>query len=93
MATTCLKPPCCTKLQRRGKQLNYVHKPAGYEVGFLAQDVAGHETLIQVCCKPGGPAGLAREVRALQDAARLWHHAELPLITLGQPNSADVDPR
>jgi len=80
------------ELQRRGKQLNYVHTPNGYEVDFLAQDTAGHEALIQVCADASDPATLAREVRALQDAATLWPHAELQLITLGQPNFVEVPP-
>jgi predicted AAA+ superfamily ATPase len=80
------------ELQRRGNQLNYVHTPNGYEVDFLARDAAGHEALIQVCADASDPATLAREVRALQDAATLWPHAELQLITLGQPSVVDLPP-
>lgn len=56
-------------LQRRGAQVHYVRTAAGYEVDFLARDVAGALTLIQVCADLDHPDTLAREVRALQDAA------------------------
>ena len=80
------------ELQRRGAQVNYVRTPNGYEVDFLARDAAGHETLIQVCADLAEPATLAREVRALQDAATLWPMADLQLITLGQLTQSLLPP-
>jgi hypothetical protein len=72
-------------LQRRGAQVNYVITEAGFEVDFLARGVAGELTLIQVCAELDNPATLAREVRALQDAASTWPDAVLQLITLAAP--------
>ena len=71
-------------LQRRGAQVNYVRTPNGYEVDFLARYPAGQQTLIQVCAALDSPETLAREVRALEDAATLWPNAALQLITLRQ---------
>ncbi len=70
------------ELQRRGAQVNYVRTPAGFEVDFYARGPAGNEALIQVCADLDSPDTLAREVRALQDAARAWPNAALQLITL-----------
>ncbi|MGQ0711249.1 MAG: ATP-binding protein [Rhodoferax sp.] len=76
------------QLQRRGAQVNYVCTAAGYEVDFLARDVSGNETLIQVCADLDHPDTLAREVRALQDAAALWPRAQLQIVTLNPPRSS-----
>lgn len=73
------------ELQRRGAQVNYVRTANGYEVDFLARDVSGKETLIQVCAELDNPATLTREVRALQDAAETWLGAAMQLITLHPP--------
>lgn len=70
------------ELQRRGAQVHYVRTAAGFEVDFLARDVSGTETLIQVCADLDHPDTLVREVRALQDAAAAWPQATLCLITL-----------
>jgi len=70
------------ELQRRGAQVNYVRTQAGFEVDFYARDPSGTETLIQVCADLDNPDTLAREVRALQDAASAWPNAALLLVTL-----------
>lgn len=70
------------ELQRRGETVHYVHTPNGYEVDFYARSLSGRETLIQVCADLDSPETLAREVRALQDAAHLWPHAQAMIITL-----------
>ena len=70
-------------LQRRGAQVNYVITEGGFEVDFLARGVGGEQTLVQVCADLDHPATLAREVRALQDAALTWPGAALQLVTLG----------
>ncbi len=74
------------ELQRRGAQVQYVRTAAGFEVDFLARDVSGIETLVQVCADLDHPDTLAREVRALQDAAATWPQAALCLITLNRLN-------
>lgn len=73
------------ELLRRAAQVSYVRTPAGYAVDFYARSQSGAETLIQVCAELDDPATLAREVRALQDAAGTWPNAALHLITLQAP--------
>jgi predicted AAA+ superfamily ATPase len=80
------------ELQRRGARVNYVHTEGGFEVDFLARGVDGEQTLIQVCAELDNPATLAREVHALQDAARSWPQAALQLITLSAPPPAGAVP-
>lgn len=79
-------------LQRRGAQVNYVITEGGFEVDFLVRGVSGEQTLIQVCTELDNPATLAREVRALQDAAQTWPGAALQLVTLGAPAPQSVPP-
>lgn len=79
-------------LQRRGAQVNYVITEGGFEVDFLARGVGGEQTLIQVCTELDNPATLAREVRALQDAAQTWPAATLQLVTLIAPPPQTVPP-
>jgi predicted AAA+ superfamily ATPase len=80
------------ELQRRGFQVNYVRTPGGFEVDFYARDLAGTEALIQVCADLDHPATLARELRALQDAAATWPQATLQLITFNRPTAAALPP-
>ena len=58
----------------------------------MARDLSGAETLIQVCADLEHPDTLAREVRALQDAARTWPQAALQLITLSSLISGTLPP-
>ena len=78
------------ELQRRGAQVNYVRTAAGFEVDFLARDVSGKQTLMQVCAELDNPATLAREVRALQEAAETWPEAALLLITQHGPTVGEL---
>lgn len=80
------------ELQRAGAQVNYVLTPGGFEVDFLARDPSGAQALIQVCAELDNPDTLAREVRALQDAATLWPGAVLQLVTLNPPKNAVLPP-
>lgn len=73
------------ELQRRGAQVNYVRTPAGFEVDFYARGVDGDEALVHVCADPDSSDTLAREVRALQDAATIWPNATLQLIAFNRP--------
>lgn len=73
------------ELQRCGAQMNYVRTPGGFEVDFYARGLDGNEALIQVCADLDSPDTLAREVRALQDAAIIWPNASLQLIALNRP--------
>lgn len=73
------------ELQRCGAHVTYVRTPAGFEVDFHARLPSGQEQLIQVCSELHDPDTLAREVRALQDAAPAWSHATLHLVALDAP--------
>lgn len=73
------------ELQRRGQQVDYVRTAAGFEVDFLARNPSGGEALIQVCATLDSHDTLAREVRALQDAAAEWPGASLHLVALDVP--------
>jgi predicted AAA+ superfamily ATPase len=73
------------ELQRRGAEVHYVRTGAGFEVDFYARGLDGAESLIQVCAYLDSPDTLAREVRALQDAATTWPNASLQLIAFNQP--------
>lgn len=80
------------ELQRRGAQVNYVRTPAGFEVDFYARGLARNEALIQVCADLDSPDTLAREVRALQDAAPTWPNAALQIVTLNAPKGDTLPP-
>ena len=58
------------ELERRGAETGYVKTAGGLEVDFLARHRAGGEDLVQVCADPSAPETLARELRALTEAAR-----------------------
>ena len=57
-------------------------KANGCEVDFLARHRDGAEDLIQVCADPDEAETLAREVRALEDAAAAYPRARQLLLTL-----------
>ena len=69
-----------TELQRRRMEVAWVHTPRGFEVDFLARDPLGGEFLLQACADPDDPATLAREVRALEDAATVFPRARKLLL-------------
>ncbi len=73
------------ELQRRGTEVAYVRTPGGFEVDFYARSLTGEEMLLQVCADLDTPETVAREVRALQEAATLWPRAGLQLISLHLP--------
>jgi uncharacterized protein len=58
------------ELWRRGAEVGYARTAEGFEVDFLGREPDGSQALIQVCADPTTPETLAREVRALQAAAR-----------------------
>ena len=78
------------ELQRRCTDVAYVITPQGYEVGFHARTHAGEDLLIQVATELDDPATLARELRALQDAAVLRPQAHQLLIVPQPPLGAAV---
>lgn len=69
------------ELLRRGAEVAYVKTKNGYEVDFLSRNPDGGESLIQVCASIDDSETLAREVRALQDAAVEHQGGRLLLLT------------
>jgi predicted AAA+ superfamily ATPase len=70
------------ELQRREAEIAYVKTANGYEVDFLARHRDGAEELIQVCADLDEAETLAREVRALEEAAAACPCARQLLLTL-----------
>ena len=66
---------------RRRAEVAYVKTASGFEVDFLARHADGSEDLIQVCASVDDPETLAREVRALQDAATEHPRARQLILT------------
>lgn len=69
------------ELLRQGAEVAYVKTKSGYEVDFLSRDVGGGQALIQVSANIDDSETLAREVRALQEAAAEHPGSRLLLLT------------
>lgn len=78
------------ELLRRGAEVSYLRTANGFEVDFYLRYPEGDEALIQVCANLDDPDTIHRETRALLDAAHTHPQAELLLITLDKPVSADI---
>jgi predicted AAA+ superfamily ATPase len=70
------------ELERRGADVGYVRTTAGYEVDFHARLPNGATWLLQVCAAAVEADTLAREVRALAEAASMYPDAAPLLLTL-----------
>ena len=70
------------ELERRGMAVTYVRTPDDHEVDFLARSATGEMELVQVASDPMEPLAVEQEVRALEDAGRLYPEARLLLLTL-----------
>jgi len=75
------------QLQRSGAEVSYVHTPGGFEVDFHARYPDGHEELLQVCADINAQDTMAREIRALEDAAKQFPQARAQLIVLTPPST------
>lgn len=69
------------ELERRHAKITYVRTREGHEVDFLAR-FADSEELIQVCADAREPEVAARELRALEEAAREHPRATRRLLVL-----------
>lgn len=69
-------------LARRGAELGYLKTSAGFEVDFFVRHPETGLELIQVCSDPTEPGTLARELRALEDAAKTFSNARTRLLVL-----------
>jgi predicted AAA+ superfamily ATPase len=70
------------ELERRGAETAYVRTSAGHEVDLLARNRVAGEELLQVCADPSTPETLARELRALEQAASDHPRARPRLLVL-----------
>ncbi len=70
------------ELERRGWESSYVRTSEGFEVDFLAERPGEAPLLVQVCLETEGDETWDRELRALEGAARVHHHARSFLVTL-----------
>lgn len=70
------------ELARRKLVMGYVRTARGYEVDFQTRSADGAPQLIQVCADISEAAVLARELRALDDAALAYPDAARRLLVL-----------
>ena len=70
------------ELERRGMAVTYVRTPEDHEVDFLARSATGEMELIQVSSDPTDASIAGRELRALEEAGRLFPKAVRRLLTL-----------
>jgi uncharacterized protein len=82
------------ELDRRHYDVTYVRTPGGYEVDFLARHPGGETVLVQVCAEATSEEVQEREIRALEEAGRLYPEATKRLLTAtrdGLPASSPSD--
>ena len=72
------------ELERRGRAVSYVRTPEDHEVDFLARSATGDLELLQVASEATETSTLGRELRALEEAGRLYPKAVRRLLTLTQ---------
>jgi uncharacterized protein len=72
------------ELERRGMAVTYVRTPEDHEVDFLARSATGETELIQVSSDPTDASTAERELRALEEAGRVFPKAVRRLLTLTQ---------
>lgn len=72
------------ELERRGRAVTYVRTPEGHEVDFLARNATGETELLQVSSDPSDAVTAEREIRALEEAGRLYPKAVRRLLTVTQ---------
>lgn len=88
-----LETAVLNELERRGAEVGYVKTDDGLEVDFLARTRAGGEELVQVCADPSAPETLARELRALAAAAKMYPRALRRLLVPDRDARARVQAR
>jgi predicted AAA+ superfamily ATPase len=71
-------------LERRGLAVTYVRTAKGHEVDFLARSATGEMELLQVASDATEAGTAERELRALEEAGRLYPKEVRRLLTLTQ---------
>jgi len=69
------------ELERRGMTVTYLRTPEGHEVDFLARGAAGDTELLQVVSDATQVEVAEPEIRALEEAGRLYPRAVRRLLT------------
>ncbi len=69
------------ELERRGMTVTYLRTPEGREVDFLARSASGDAELLQVVSDATDPEVAEPEIRALEEAGRLYPQATRRLLT------------
>jgi predicted AAA+ superfamily ATPase len=69
------------ELERRGMTVTYLRTPEGHEVDFLARSAAGDTELLQVVSDATQVEVAEPEIRALEEAGRLYPRAVRRLLT------------
>jgi len=87
-----LETAVLVELERRRMKVTYVNTPQGHEVDFLARAPDGAMELIQVCADASRAETLTRELRALEEAGRVYPQATQRLVTLTQDGSPATAP-
>ena len=78
------------ELERRGAEISYVRTQSGFEVDFLAVFPDGRQELIQVSSDLSDSVTLARETRALTEAAKERRKATRHLLSLDQASPSGL---
>ena len=76
-----LETAVLVELERRGLAVTYLRTPEGHEVDFLARSATGEAQFLQVSSDAAEPGTAEREIRALEEAGRLYPKAERRLLT------------
>ncbi len=82
------------ELERRRCEATYVRTHEGHEVDFLARTDDGAVELIRVCDDASSGKTAARELRALEEAGRMFPSATKRLLTRnrrGLPSQRPAD--
>ena len=78
------------ELRRRGYHVDYYRTASGHEVDFLAADLEGRTSLIQVALKISHPETRKRELNALSEAMKECGLKTGLLITLDQDETIKI---
>lgn len=81
------------ELERCKADIGYAKTENGFEVDFVARFPGAATELIQVCANPAEPETLARELRALSDAAQEHPRAVQRLLVLDRDTANHVADR
>lgn len=85
-----LETAVLNELERRRAEVGYVKTAEGLEVDFLVRHRNGHQELIQVCASLKSPETVAREVRALEAAAKEHPRTQRRLLVLDRDAAGEI---